>query len=136
MSREVSILLVDDDDVDIMAVKRAFKKLRIANPIHVVHNGTEALEVLRATEVKRPRLVLLDLDMPIMGGLEFLDALRSDDTLEDTVVFVLTTSEAEEDRVAAYRKHVAGYMVKSRIEEEFVAKLSMLETYWKVVQLP
>lgn len=135
--QEISILLVDDDEVDVMAVKRAFKKLKILNPLIHAHNGEEGLALLRdSTKVKRPYLILLDLNMPRMGGLEMLREIRSDPLLEDSIVFILTTSKADEDKVAAYHEHIAGYIVKQRMEDGFLDAISMLNHYWRIVELP
>jgi len=139
--KEVNILLVEDDDIDAKLVEREFRKLKLANPIYRAKNGVEALEILQGKKgeqntVTRPYIVLLDLNMPIMGGLEFLHAIRNDSLLEDSVVFVLTTSSADEDRVAAYHKHVAGYIVKSDVKDSFPKVIEMLDHYWQVVLLP
>lgn len=134
---EVSILLVEDDDVDAKAVIRGLNKLKLANPIHRTKNGLEALELLRdSRKVRKPYIILLDLNMPIMGGLEFLREIRKDDQLTSAVVFVLTTSDTDEDRVAAYNENIAGYIVKSEIKEGFEKVLQMLDHYWRVVLLP
>src|SRR5213595_2974430 len=104
----VHILLVEDDDVDVMNVKRAFEKNKILNPLYVAGNGLEALRMLRGEEVPPSRrLVLLDLNMPGMGGIEFLRELRADPTLRATPVVILTTSGDEKDRIDAYDFHVA-----------------------------
>ena len=139
--QEVTILLVEDDEVDARAVERGLNKLKLANSMIRAKNGVEAFEILRGThanipQLKRPYIILLDLNMPIMGGLDFLHALREDPELEDSVVFVLTTSAADEDRVAAYREHVAGYIVKSDVKDGFQKVIDMLDHYWKVVLLP
>ena len=137
---EVTILLVDDDDVDVESIRRALKKAKIANPVVVAHDGVDALDALRGTggreRVASPYVVLLDLNMPRMSGLEFLDEIREDTALRRAVVFVLTTSNAERDRAAAYDRLIAGYMVKSRVGQDFLDLLSMLGAYWKVVELP
>lgn len=134
---EVSILLVEDDDIDAKAVQRGLNKLRLANPIIRAKNGIEALEMLRDENViKRPNIILLDLNMPLMGGLEFLQEIRQDPDLSDSVIFVLTTSSADEDRVAAYKEHVAGYIVKSDVKDGFDKVINMLDHYWRVVLLP
>jgi CheY-like chemotaxis protein len=136
----VRILLVDDNDVDVEAVQRAFSRSRIANPIAVAHDGLEALDMLRGTNgrtpLPRPLLVLLDLSMPRMNGVELLDVLRSDPTLRDTIVFVLTTSSSDEDKLASYHHNVAGYIVKSEVGEGFVRLISLLDHYWRVVEFP
>ena len=136
----VQILLVEDDDIDAEAVKRAFRARRIANPIHVVTNGLEALQKLRGENesppMQRPYLVLLDLNMPRMGGLEFLDAVRDDPMLRDTIIFVLTTSDADRDKISAYEKNVAGYVVKSRVGEDFLNLVNVIDHYWRYVEFP
>ena len=136
----VNILLVDDDKVDVMAVKRSFRELKIANPVIEARNGIEALELLRGhngrEKVSSPCLVLLDLNMPRMGGIEFLEELRRDADLHGTLVFVMTTSAAEDDRARAYRKNVAGYVLKHRPGQSFLEAISMLEHYWRVIEFP
>lgn len=137
---DVQILLVEDDDVDAEAVIRGFRAARIANDIVVAGDGVEALEVLRGgngrAPLKKPYIVLLDLNMPQMNGIEFLDSLRQDPELTDAVVFVLTTSSAEEDRLRSYTHHVAGYMVKSEVGPSFQQAVAMLDSYWTTVVLP
>lgn len=135
----VNILVVEDDEIDRMALKRGFAAHKIANPIIFARDGLEALELLRGDgtpPMPCPYIILLDLNMPRMNGLEFLKALRADEDLHRSVVFVLTTSKAEEDRVRAYDHNVAGYMVKSDVGKSFINCLSMLDHYWKVVLLP
>ncbi|GAB5536914.1 MAG: response regulator [Rubricoccaceae bacterium] len=133
----VTLLLVEDDDVDAEAIQRAFRQQRIANPFVVVRDGVEALEALRQPgAVPRPFLVLLDINMPRMSGIEFLEALRDDPQLRQAIVFVLTTSDRDEDKLAAYSQHVAGYIVKSRAGEDFLAVVQLLKAYWRIVEFP
>lgn len=135
--REVTILLVDDDDVDAMGVRRAMDSLKILNPMVRARDGVEALALLRSKDtVPKPFLILLDLNMPRMSGMEMLEELRRDPELSSSIVFVLTTSEAEQDKLAAYQQHVAGYIVKRHIKDGFIQMMSMLDHYWKVVELP
>ena len=140
MSRAVTILLVDDDKVDAMAVRRAFRELKIANPVIEAHDGIEALQRLRGEngyeKVPEPLLILLDLNMPRMGGIEFLEELRRDPLLRSALVFVMTTSAAEEDRRLAYEKNVAGYVLKHRLGQSFLEAIGMLEHYWQVIEFP
>lgn len=140
IKKEVKFLLVDDDEIDVMSIKRAFSKLRLANDVVVASDGVEALEVLRGengkTKLEPPYLILLDLNMPRMNGLEFLEHIRSDAELKHALVFVLTTSTDDKDRVAAYDKHVAGYIVKSRTEASFSDALKMIDHYWRVIEFP
>lgn len=136
----VKFLLVDDDEIDVQSIKRAFKKLRLANEIVVANDGIEALEILRGTDdtppLPDPYLILLDLNMPRMNGLEFLDVIRADPALSHALVFVLTTSTDDHDRFAAYDKHVAGYIVKSRTQATFMEALEMIDHYWRVIEFP
>jgi CheY-like chemotaxis protein len=138
--KTVTILLVEDDMVDAMAVKRSLRELRIANPVIEAHNGIEALQRLRGQmgleQVPQPCLVLLDLNMPRMGGIEFLEELRSDPSLARTLVFVMTTSAAPEDRTQAYDKNVAGYVLKFKPGQTFLEAISMLKCYWRVIEFP
>ncbi|MCJ8296675.1 MAG: response regulator [Colwellia sp.] len=135
-SKDVTLLLIEDDDVDAMTIERSFLKQRIANPIIRAYDGIEALELLRSRDITRPLVILLDLQMPRMGGLEFLKELRADENLLDLVVFVLTTSKSDEDMLSSYRQHIAGYFVKGEAGENFLDIVNVLDSYWKVVHLP
>ena len=136
-TRPVTILVVDDDDVDVLGIERALKKLKIANPIVRAHDGVEALEILRSPEgLPRPYLILLDINMPRMNGQEMLAELRQDKSLSSAVVFVLTTSQDDQDKLMAYSKHVAGYIVKQHVGDGFMRVTEMLDHYWRVVELP
>jgi len=133
----LNVLLVEDDDVDVMNVKRAFKKNHIANPLWLAGNGLEGLEVLRGGKMPRERrLVLLDLNMPKMTGIEFLRELRADPDLQGTPVVVLTTSDDERDRVEAYNLNVAGYILKPVTFVNFVEAMATLNKYWTLVEMP
>jgi CheY-like chemotaxis protein len=135
--RTVNILLVEDDQVDVMNVRRAFEKNRISNPLYVAENGVEALEMLRSGAVPRTRrLVLLDLNMPKMNGIEFLRELRADARLSLTPVVVLTTSNDEQDKVEAYHLNVAGYLLKPVTFINFVELMAALNRYWTLVEMP
>jgi CheY-like chemotaxis protein len=133
----LNILLVEDDDVDVMNVRRAFEKNRILNPLYVAADGVAALEMLRSGEVPAPRrMVLLDLNMPRMNGIEFLRALRADPQLHMLPVVVLTTSNDERDRVEAYNLNVAGYLLKPVTFVNFVELMAALNKYWSLVEMP
>ena len=135
--RRLNILLVEDDELDVMNVQRAFKKNNVVNPLHIASNGLEALELLRGDAIpKDRRLILLDLNMPRMGGIEFLKALRADPDLKATTVVVLTTSDEERDKVNAYDLNVAGYIVKPVTLAAFVEIMATLNKYWSVNELP
>ncbi len=137
----LNILLVEDDEVDIMTVQRAFKKGNIANPLYLAGNGIEALALLRGNpEQPSPipperRLILLDLNMPKMNGLEFLRELRSDPTIRHIPVVVLTTSNEERDRVDAYHLNVAGYILKPVTFSVFVELMITLDKYWTLCEM-
>ena len=137
--KAIDILLVEDDAVDVMTVQRAFKKSKVANPLHVASNGLDALEMLRSSQsVIHPsrRLILLDLNMPKMNGIEFLKELRQDPNLLQPPVIVLTTSDQEKDRVEAYNLHVAGYIVKPVTFAKFVKVVEALNQFWTLCEFP
>jgi CheY-like chemotaxis protein len=133
----LNILLVEDDHVDVMTVKRAFARNRITNPLFVAADGLEALELLRGGSVPHDRrLILLDLNMPRMNGIEFLRELRRDPELQHTPVVVLTTSNDERDKMEAYNFNVAGYLLKPVTFLNFVELTAALNKYWTLVELP
>lgn len=135
--RRLNILLVEDDELDVMNVQRAFKKNNVVNLLHVAGNGLEALEILRGdTLPKDRRLILLDLNMPRMGGIDFLRELRADPALRATTVIVLTTSDEERDKVKAYDLNVAGYILKPVTLAAFIEIMAALNKYWSVNELP
>ena len=139
-SKTVTFLLVEDDEIDVKALKRAFKKLKLANPVRTARDGIEALEILRGENgqerIPVPYLILLDLNMPRMNGIEFLETIRADDDLKASIVFVLTTSASDEDRINAYNYNIAGYLHKHKAKETFIKTIEMLDHYWKMVEFP
>ena len=139
--KTMNILLIEDDSVDVMNVQRAFKKNNITNPLHIAFNGVEALNMLRGHNGKvklnpTPRIILLDINMPKMNGLEFLKELRSDPELSSISVFVMTTSNDDQDKIEAYRLNVAGYILKPLSFEKFVNAVSILNSYWRLCEQP
>ena len=140
--RIINILLVEDDEVDVMNVKRAFKKYKITNPLYVAGNGVDALAMLRNSDNGTPivpanrRLILLDLNMPKMNGLEFLQQLRQDKELKRTPVIVLTTSDEDKDRIEAYNLNVAGYILKPVTFSNFAEVMVALNKYWALCEMP
>lgn len=134
----MTILLVEDDEVDVMNVKRAFKKNNISNPLIVASNGIEALEVLRSVspDNTRPKIVLLDLNMPRMGGIEFLKEIRQDPELSSLSVFVMTTSNEDSDKIEAFNLNVAGYILKPLSMDRFISAVSTLNSYWTLCEFP
>lgn len=134
--KEITLLIVDDDDIDAIALERAMRKLRLPNAVRRARDGQDALGLLRSGVVQMPYIILLDLNMPRMNGLEFLQELRKDPRLTQAVVFVLTTSKSDEDLVAAYREHVAGYVLKQHLGRDFIEVIGLVEHYWRLVELP
>jgi CheY-like chemotaxis protein len=137
---EITVLLVEDDSIDVMNVQRAFSKNNITYPLHIAQNGIEALNLLRGTNGKpkmpTPKVILLDINMPKMNGLEFLKELRNDTDLKNLIVFILTTSNDEQDKFEAFNHHVAGYILKPLSFEKFVNAISILNNYWKICEIP
>lgn len=136
-ARAINILLVDDDEVDVLNVRRAFARGRITNALWVAGDGLEALRMLRGGEVPAARrLILLDINMPRMNGIEFLRALRQDPALQAIPVVVLTTSNDDRDRIEAFRLNVAGYLLKPVTFVAFIELMWALDRYWTLVELP
>jgi len=134
--RVINIMLVEDDEVDVMNVKRAFRKNNISNPLMVASNGLEALKMLRDENQPIPRIILLDLNMPRMGGIEFLKELRADEKLRKISVFVMTTSNEDSDKIEAYNLNVAGYILKPLSMDRFIHAVSTLNSYWTLCEYP
>ena len=134
--KEVTLLLIEDDDIDAMSITRAFKKMHISNKIIRANDGLEGLELLRSGAVPSPYIILLDLQMPGLNGIEFLEEIREDTKLAQSTVFVLTTSKSDEDITASYKKNIAGYFIKEQVGEGFLDIVKMLKGYWKIVHFP
>ena len=136
----LSILLVEDDDVAAESVIRGLSRSGVNAPVVWAQDGEVALRVLRGADrerqAPRPRVVLLDLNMPRMNGFEFLQHARADPALRDEVVFVLTTSDTDADRMRAYHENVAGYMVKAAVGPQFAKLAQLLQSYRLAVRLP
>ena len=139
-TKTVTFLVVEDDEIDVKVIKRGFKTLKLANPIRTARDGIEALDILRGTngyvKVVAPYLILLDINMPRMNGPEFLQAVRADEELKSSIIFVLTTSASDQDRINAYNHNIAGYILKSNVMDSFSSALEMLDCFWKVVEFP
>lgn len=129
-------MLVEDDNVDAMTVRRAFKELNITNPVVRAVNGEEALDYLRAKGDKKPCVVLLDLNMPKMNGAEFLKAAKADESIKDIPVVVLTTSKEQYDIQESFKNGVAGYIVKPVDYKNFVEAVRTIKLYWTLSELP
>jgi CheY-like chemotaxis protein len=130
------ILLVEDDNVDAMTVKRAFGELKIVNEFVRAVNGEAALTYLRGHLNDKPCVVLLDLNMPKMNGIEFLRVMKTDDELRQIPVVVLTTSKDDRDKIKSFKSHVAGYIVKPVDYRVFVKAMQIFDSYWTLSELP
>jgi CheY-like chemotaxis protein len=136
MKDGLAILLVEDDVVDMMSVKRALRDLQVTNPLYHVGDGVEALEWLKDRKNPKPGIILLDLNMPRMNGHEFLGLLKKDEDLRRIPVIVLTTSRGELDKVQSFNLGVAGYMVKPVDYQQFVDVMRTIRLYWTLSELP
>lgn len=140
MKSATTILVIEDNDLDVENIKRCFKRMEVDNPILRAKDGLEGLEVLRSTDpdtgLKRPCVVLLDLNMPRMNGIEFLEEVRRDEVLSDTPIFVLTTSDHRQDVQDAHRRNVCGYIVKPMERAQMMQALGMLDAYCNICKLP
>jgi len=130
-----AVMLVEDDDVDAMTVRRALKELHVANPLVRVENGEEALSYLRDPDQVPPCIILLDLNMPVMGGIEFLQVAKNDAALKRIPVVVLTTSDEQQDKVSSFDLSVAGYIRKPVDYRQFVEAVRAIDAYWTLSEL-
>ena len=136
MNNKIPILLAEDDKVDAMTVKRALRDLKVTNPLIIVENGEEALEYLRDPNKAKPGIILLDLNMPKMNGIEFLEIAKKDDKIKRIPVVVLTTSKEDQDKIESFNLGVAGYMIKPVDYLQFVEVVKTIHLYWTLSELP
>jgi len=130
------ILLVEDDQVDVMTVQRALKEIKVTNPVVTLENGEAALKYLRDPKSEKPCIILLDLNMPIMNGIEFLEVMKHDDQLKRIPVIMLTTSEEQQDKIHSFDLGVAGYMAKPVDYRQFVEVMRTIDAYWTISEVP
>ncbi len=139
-TQPVKILLVEDDSIDVKAFQRAMAKLKINNPVSIARDGVEGWEFLQSCVTNNrettPNLVILDINMPRMNGLELLTKIRADKNLNHLIIFVLTTSNDEKDKFEAFNMNVAGYMLKSDMGNSFIRAVELIDSYWRVVEFP
>ena len=131
-----TILHVEDDSIDVMSTKRAFKALNFDCEIIHAKDGMEGINYLLNEENKKPQLILLDLNLPFMNGFEFLDEKNKIESLKIIPTVIFSTSTSEQDRLDAYKKGASGYMVKPMSYEGFVEKLKFFIDYWKINEIP
>jgi CheY-like chemotaxis protein len=141
LDRSIHILLIEDDEIDQEDIQRTFRKNKIGNPLHTANNGIDALNKLLGKNGEKklsptPKIILLDINMPKMNGIEFLKALRADPELNSILVFVLTSSDDDRDKVAAYKLNVAGYILKPLQFADFAQAVSVLSLYWTLLDFP
>lgn len=141
LDKSINFMLVDDDEIDIKDMQRTFKKNKIDNPIHVATNGLDALNKLLGKNGEKkltptPKIIILDINMPKMNGLEFIKNIRTHKKLKSLLVFILTTSNSEKDKLEAYNLNVAGYIVKPFQVSEFMEIISSLHRYWNLLEFP
>ncbi|MBN1393393.1 MAG: response regulator [Sedimentisphaerales bacterium] len=130
------VLLAEDDSVDAMTVKRALKDLNVTSPLVHTLNGEEALKHLKSNDNEKPCVILLDLNMPRMNGIEFLKVVKSDNELRKIPVVVLTTSQESRDKFDTFRLGIAGYIVKPAEYKKFVEAIKTINLYWTLSELP
>jgi len=130
------LLVVEDDKVDVMTIKRALKEIEVSNPVVHRENGEDALAYLRDPDLEKPCVILLDLNMPIMNGTEFLREIKHDDLLKSLPVIVLTTSEEPQDKLNSFNLGVAAYMTKPVVYRQFVELMRSIDRYWIGSELP
>jgi CheY-like chemotaxis protein len=138
-----SVLMAEDNEHDIVATKRAWKKLNIVNPLYIVNDGEECLDFLHergkysgADFALRPGILLLDINMPRMDGLTVLKHIRDDPELHHLPVVILTTSKTEEDRIKSYDLCVNAYIIKPIGFKNFSEAIKTINLFWELVELP
>lgn len=136
MKNSNAILLVEDDAVDAMTIQRILKEIEVGNRLDVVKDGEEALAFLRDPDTARPGIILLDLNMPRMNGIEFLRIIKRDEKLKMVPVVVLTTSMGEQEKNESFRLGVSGYMIKPVAYQKFVEIIATIDRYWTLSALP
>jgi CheY-like chemotaxis protein len=140
VEQQVQIVLIDDDEVDVEAVARLLRKRKLPYDLVTFSNGSDAKNALAGSFgwelTKQPYIILLDLNLPRMNGIELLNWLRTQPHLCRSIVFAFTTSEAQQDCKAAYDLQVAGYLVKSHLGSGYAALARMLDAYTQNVLFP
>lgn len=136
MKSKRPILLVEDDSVDVLTIKRSLHEIHVSNHVDVAENGEKALQKLNAYTYERPCLILLDLNMPRMGGIEFLKVIKHDESFKRIPVVVLTTSSDEQDKIESFNLGVAGYMLKPVDYQQFVEVVKTINLYWTLSEVP
>ena len=134
MRSQKPILLLEDDSIDVMTVKRAIQEINVTNELIIAENGEEGLKLLEAGRI--PCIIFLDINMPRMNGLEFLKAIRHDDRFRLIPVIIMTTSKEVEDKIASFSLGVSGYMIKPMDYVKFVEIMKAINSYWTLSEMP
>ena len=134
MVKKLKILLIEDDMIEIMKLNRTISRLKLDHTIVEANNGEEALEVLEQKD-NLPDIILLDINMPKINGIEFLKILKKDDILKYIPTIILSTSNNQKDLLECYKTGVAGYVIKPLKYEDYVSKIEKLLAYWSVNEL-
>jgi len=134
MRSQKPILLLEDDSIDVMTVKRAIQEINITNELIIAENGEEGLKLLETGRI--PCIIFLDINMPRMNGLEFLKAIRNDNRFRLIPVIIMTTSKEDEDKIASFSLGVSGYMIKPMDYVKFVEIMKAINSYWTLSEMP
>jgi CheY-like chemotaxis protein len=134
MPRQLNILLIEDDAIEVMKFNRVLKSMDTAHKVVEANNGEEALEVLKQREII-PDIIILDLNMPKINGIEFLGILKEDDVLKYIPAIILTTSNNHKDVMECYRLGIAGYIIKPLKYDDYVTRIKKLIEYWSTNEL-
>ena len=129
-----NILLIEDDMIEVMKFQRTISSLKLDHKIIEANNGEEALKILEKKD-ELPDIILLDLNMPKINGIEFLNILKSDDVLKYIPTIILTTSQNQKDLLECYKIGIAGYVLKPLKYEDYVSKMEKLLAYWSINEL-
>lgn len=130
------IMLVEDDEVDQMTVKRALKEVHVTNPLLIANDGEQGIELLKDPAQTRPGIILCDIKMPRMNGIEFVQAIKKEPELKRIPVVMLTSSREEQDRLESFELGVAGYMLKPVDYVQFIELVRTIDLYWTLSELP
>ena len=134
MSQKLRILLIEDNFIEIMKMKRSIEFLGLEHQVQEAKNGEEALEILH-NKSTYPDIILLDLNMPKVSGIDFLTIIKNNESLRHIPVIVLTTSNNHKDLFECYKLGISGYMLKPLKYEDYTSKIEKLLTYWSVNEL-
>ncbi|MCW2118129.1 response regulator [Flavobacterium sp. 7A] len=134
MNKALNILLIEDDEIEVMKFNRVVSKLKLNHKIIEANNGEEAIEILKTKDIV-PDIIVLDLNMPKINGIEFLGILKADEYLKYIPIIILSTSNHQKDLLECYRIGIAGYVIKPLKYEDYVERITKLVEYWSLNEL-